>query len=173
VGRGRVNLTPGGPTPPNCDGMTAVKADVAKKRYSIDHQKFREELRCERLQAAKGGLFEDKDYMGDVTPTLRPMAQVINSHLKKGHTFPDCELTALRITEEANCQGISFQMNKSDGLKLYCCGPDSFLVYATNSDYGWTVTRRHVIKESVKHLVGNLSPSHVMCHQASLGVLTK
>ena len=126
VGRGRVNLIPGGSTPPNCNRMTADEADAAKKRYSIDHQKFREELRRERLQAAKGGLFDKKDYMGDDTPTLRPMVQVINFHLKKGHTFPDCNRIVLRISEEANCRGISFQTDKSDKLKLYCCGLNDF-----------------------------------------------
>ena len=49
VGRGRVNLIPGGPTPPNCDGMTAAEADEAKKRYSTNRQKFREKLHRERL----------------------------------------------------------------------------------------------------------------------------
>ena len=126
VGRGRVNLIPGEPTPPNCNGMTADKADATKKRYSIDRQKFREELCRERLQAAKGGLFDNKDYMGDVTPTLCLMAQLINSHLKMGHTFPDRKLIALRIMEEANSRGISFQTDKSNDLKLYCRGPDSF-----------------------------------------------
>jgi hypothetical protein len=46
VGRGRVDLISGGPSPPNYDGMTAAEADNAKKRYSIDLQKFREELGC-------------------------------------------------------------------------------------------------------------------------------
>ncbi len=49
VGRGRVNIIPGGLSLPNYDGMTAAEADDAKKRYSIDHQKFRDELRRERL----------------------------------------------------------------------------------------------------------------------------
>ena len=59
VGRGRVNLIPGGPNPPNCDGMTPDKADAAKKRYTIDRQIFREERHCERMRCAKGGLFDD------------------------------------------------------------------------------------------------------------------
>jgi hypothetical protein len=88
--------------------MTAVKADDPKKRYSIDRQKFREELCRERLQAAKGGLFDEKDYTGDLTPMLHQMAQGINSHLKKGHTFPESELVTLRIPEEANARGILF-----------------------------------------------------------------
>ena len=94
-------------------------------------------------------MFDDKDYTGDVTPTLRLMAHVINFHLKKGHKFHAHDLIVLRIAEEANHHGISFQTNKSDELKLYCRGPDSFLVYVTNSNYGWTVTRCSVFKESV------------------------
>ena len=87
MGRGRVNPIPGGPTPtpPNCDRMTADKADVTKKRYSIDHQKFREKLCRERLRAAKGGLFDDKDYTGGVTPMLHPMVQVQFSSQKRTH----------------------------------------------------------------------------------------
>ena len=148
VGRGRVNLIPGGPNPPNCDGMTPDEAVAAKKAYSIERQKFREDRRRERLRAAKGELFDEKDYTGDVTPTLRPMVQVIDFHLKLGHTFPDRDLVVLRIAEEANYRGISFQTEKSDELKLYCRGPDGFVVYATNSDYGWTVTRCSVLERT-------------------------
>jgi hypothetical protein len=97
VGRGQVNLIPGGPNLPNCSGMTPDKAVAAKKTYTIGRQKFREEHHRERLQAAKGELFDKKDYTGDVTPTLRPMAQVINFHLKLGHTFPDRDLVVLGI----------------------------------------------------------------------------
>ena len=100
------------------------------------------------------------------------MAQVINYHLKLGHTFPDRDLVVLRIAEEANYRGISFQPEKSDELKLYCRGPDGFLVYATNSDYGWTVTRCSVL-ERLDNSVGSPSPSPVMCHEPSLGVLTR
>jgi hypothetical protein len=102
VGRGQVNLIPGGPNPPNCDGMTPVKALAAKITYTVEHQKFREDRRCERLQAVKGELFDERDYTGDVTPMLRPMAQVIDFHLKLGHIFPDRALTVPRIAEEAN-----------------------------------------------------------------------
>ncbi len=113
-----MNLIPGEPNPPNCDWMTPDKANAAKKTYTIKRQKFREERRRERLRAAKGELFDKKDYTGDVAPTLRPMAQVINFHLKLGHTFPDRDLVVLRIAEEANFPGISFQTDKSDELKL-------------------------------------------------------
>ncbi len=97
MGRGQVNLIPGGPNP---------QAVAAKKTYTIEHQKFREERRHERLRAGKGELFDKKDNTGDVTPTLLPMAQVINYHLKLGHIFPDRDLVVLHIVEEANYRGI-------------------------------------------------------------------
>jgi hypothetical protein len=128
--------------------MTPDEVDAAKKTYTIERQKFREERHRERLQAVKGGLFHKKDYTGDVTPTLRPMAQVINYHLKKEHTFPDKDLIVLRITEQANFRGISFQIDKSDELKLYCCDLNNFLGYVTNSNYGWTVTRCSMLERS-------------------------
>jgi hypothetical protein len=64
VGRGRVNLIPGGPNPPNCDGMAPDKALAAKKTYTFECQKFREDCCRERLRAAKGELFDKKDYTG-------------------------------------------------------------------------------------------------------------
>ena len=51
VGRGQVNLIPGGLKTPD-------EADAAKKTYTIKRQKFREERCCERLRAAKGVLFD-------------------------------------------------------------------------------------------------------------------
>ena len=106
--------------------MTATKADDTPKMYNIDRQKFREEIRWERLRAAKGESFNETDYMGDLTPTLRPMIQVMNSHLKKGQTFSERDLITLRIVEEANFCDISIQTDKSDEMKLCCRGPDSF-----------------------------------------------
>jgi hypothetical protein len=108
----------------------------------------------------KGELFDKKDYTGDVTPTLHSMAQVINYHLKLGHTFPDRDLVVLRIAEEANYRGISFQTEKSDELKLYCRGLDGFLVYATNSNYGWTVTRCSVLERSDNAVGSPISIPH-------------
>ncbi len=61
----------------------------------------------------------------------------------------------LGIAEEANYRGISFQTEKSDELKLYCRGPNGFLVYATNSDYGWMVTRCSVLERTDNSAVGS------------------
>ncbi len=86
--------------------------------------------------------------------------QVIDYHLKLGHTFPDRDLVVLHIMEEANYRGISFQTEKSDELKLYCCRPDGFLVYATNSNYGWTVTRCSMLERSDDAVGSPLSIPH-------------
>jgi hypothetical protein len=84
------------------------------------------------------------------------MTQVINSRLKKGQTFPDCIIIALCIAEEVNYRGICFQTDKSNKMKLYCCGPELFLVYVMISDTsGWTITRCQVLEEADKHMVGS------------------
>jgi len=62
------------------------------------------------------------------------MANVHSSCLKLGQTFPDRELIILHVAEKANFCGISFSNNKNNDIKLYCIGPDSFLVHTTNSD---------------------------------------
>jgi hypothetical protein len=100
-------------------------------------------------------LFDESEYTGDVTPTLRPMAQVIDFHLKLGHIFPERDLVVLHTGGEANYRGILFQTEKSDELKLYCRGPDGFLVYATNSNYGWTVTKCSVLERTDDSAVGS------------------
>ena len=86
------------------------------------------------------------------------MTQVLNSHLTQRQTFPNHNIIALRVTEEANYRGICFQMDKNDEMKLYCPWPIFFLflVYGTNSDTsGWTITRCQVLEEAGKHTVGS------------------
>ena len=80
------------------------------------------------------------------------MTQVQNSRLKQGHTFPDRNIIALCIAEEGN----QFQIDNSDKMKMYCHGPESFLVYATNSDTGgWTISRCQVLEEAGQQMVGS------------------
>jgi hypothetical protein len=66
-----------------------------------ERKKFRDASRRERLQAGKGSSFNDDDYTGDLTPMLRPMMQVNLSRLKQGQTFPDRDIIALRVADEA------------------------------------------------------------------------
>ena len=125
-----------------------------KKSYLTELQKFRESSLWERLQARKGS--DDNDYTGDLTPMLCPMMQDQSACLKQGKTFPYCDIIALCVAEKANYWGISFQTGKSDKLKMYCCGTELFLVFATNSDMsGWTITRCQVLEEADQHMVGS------------------
>jgi len=105
-------------------------------------------------------VFEDNDYSGDFTPTLRTMTAVSLSRLKLGQNFPERDIITLRIAEEANYRSISFHTDKSDAMKMYCHGPGSFSVYATNSDTsGWTITRCQVLEENDEHNMAVSSPT--------------
>ncbi len=145
VGHHQGNLIAGGPVVPNYDGMSVADANEAKQHYLTEQKKFRDGIWRERLQSGKGSSFDDNnDYSGNLTTTLCPMMQVMFSHLNIGQTFPDCAIITLRAAEEATYWGILFNTDKNDNnnMKMYCRGPESFLVYNTNSDTnGWTITR--------------------------------
>ena len=76
TGRRRGNLIPGGPVAPNYNLMSAEEADEARKEYQSLRKNFRDGIRRERLRAKKGSSFDEIDYSGDLTTTLRPMALV-------------------------------------------------------------------------------------------------
>ncbi len=122
----------GGPVEPKYDIMSVAEADEAQIQYLSDRKKFRDDKRGERLRDNVGSSFDEADYTGDLTATLRPMTQVYLSRLKLGQTFPECGLIILRIAEEANHQGIYCRTDKSNDMKLYCRGEDSFLAERIN-----------------------------------------
>jgi len=93
----------------------------AKTNYLNERKKFRDASRRERLLAGKGSSFDEDDYIGDLTPMLCSMMQVNSSLLKQGQTFPDCDIIALLVAEEANYQGILFRLDKSAKPKYYLC----------------------------------------------------
>ncbi len=137
----------GRPVEPKYDIMSVTEAHEAQIQYLSDRKKFRDDKQRERIRDNMGSSFDEADYTGDLTAPLRPMTQVNVSRLKLGQTFPERGLIVLRIAEEANHRGINCRTDKSDNMKLHCRGEDSFLVNATNSDRGWTITRCQVLEE--------------------------
>ena len=147
TGRRQGNLIVGGPVQPKYDLMSVAEAHEARLQYLSDRKKFHDDKQRERIRENMGSSFDEADYTGDLTATLRPMTQVNVSHLKLGQTFPERDLIILHIAEEANYRGIYCRPDKSNDMKLYCHGEDSFLLNATNSDRGWTITRCQVLEE--------------------------
>ena len=145
TGRRRGNVIPGGPVAPNYKLMSASEASDARIEYQRLRKIYRDGIRKERLRANKGESFDEEDYTGDLTPTLRPMALVLSARLQVGHTFPESSLVKLRVAEEANHRGIYFSVHKSDAMRLICKGEDSFFIQASNSDMGWTITKCNVL----------------------------
>ena len=113
----------------------------------------------ERLRGNKGSSFDELDYTGDLTPTLRPMTLVELSRLKFGQTFPESSLVKLRVAEEANHWGIYFSVQKSNDMRLVCTGEGSFCVHASNSDIGWSITKCEVLVEQGDQPVRGLTMS--------------
>jgi hypothetical protein len=145
TGRRRGNLIQGGPVAPNYKLMSASEASDARIEYQSLRKTYRDGIRRERLRGNKGESFNEADYTGDLTPTLRPMELVLSTRLQLGHTFPESGLVKLRVAEEANHRGIYFSVHKSDAMRLICKGKDSFFIQASNSDMGWTITKCEVL----------------------------
>jgi hypothetical protein len=116
TGRHRGNLIMGGPVVPNYKFMSASKASDARSEYQTLRKKYRDGIRRERLRGNKGSSFDELDYTGDLTPTLRPMTLVLLARLQLGQTIPESDLIKLRIAEEANHRGIYFSVHKSDEI---------------------------------------------------------
>jgi hypothetical protein len=102
TGRHQGNLIMGGPVAPNYKFMSASEASVARREYQNMRKNYRDGIRREKLRGNKGSSFDELDYTGDLTPTLRPMTLVILACLKLGQTFPENSLVKLRVAEEAN-----------------------------------------------------------------------
>jgi hypothetical protein len=120
AGHFRWNLIVGGPVEPKYDILSVAEAHEAQIQYLSDRKKFRDDKRHERIRDNMGSSFDEADYTGDLTATLRSMTQVNVSRLKLGQTFPERGLIVLRIAEEANHRGIYCRTDKSDDMKLYC-----------------------------------------------------
>jgi len=69
--RRRGNLIVGGPVAPNYKFMSASKASDARREYQILRKNYHDNIRRERLKGNKGSSFNELDYTGDLTPTLR------------------------------------------------------------------------------------------------------
>lgn len=147
TGRRRGNLILGGPVAPNYSVMSPEEVLEARRKFQADRKNWRDARRRDRLRGNKGSSFDNSEYTGDLTPTLRPMTLVQTSRLQVGLTFPDSGLVKLRVAEEANHRGIYFSVEKSDEMRIICKGEGSFLVQASNSDAGWRITTCNVLVE--------------------------
>ena len=87
----------GGPVAPNYKLMSASEASEARIEHESLRKNYRDGIRRERLKGNKGSSFDELDYLGDLTPTLRPMTLVLSARLKVGQTFPESSLVKLRV----------------------------------------------------------------------------
>ena len=154
TGRRRGNLIMGGPVAPNYKFMPASEASEARSKYQSLRKNYHDGIRRERLRGNKGSSFDELDYTGDLTPTLRPMMR-----LQVGQTFPESSLVKLRVAEEANHRGIYFSVHKSDEMRLICKGEGSFFVQASNSDIGWSITKCEVLVQQGDQPVREITTS--------------
>jgi hypothetical protein len=141
IGRRKGTLLKGGPQEPSYEGMTAGEEKAAREEYQNKRKKWRDQMRSKRLQANKMTNFNDDDFTGNLSPTLRAMSDVCAAHLERGHSLSDQDLVLLCVSKEAFFCGIHYTVKKGDNPQLYFTSP-GFLIYASHLvRKGWLVTR--------------------------------
>jgi len=138
-GRRQTTFIPGGPKPPNYDGMNDKEKEMAKQEYKRKPKKFTDGLRMKRLKDQNNN-FDPEEFSGCLKNGLCTMVDVQNCRLEVNHTFPDKEILVLCVAEEANLRGINFVCMQSDLRDFKCTGP-RFCVIARHSErLGWLVS---------------------------------
>ncbi len=87
IGHRKGTLLKGGPQEPSYEGMTAGKEKVAMEEYQNKRKKWRDETRSKRLWANNTTDFNDDDFTGKLSPTLRTMSDVCTTS-QKGSFVP-------------------------------------------------------------------------------------
>ena len=121
-GRGRTYI-PGGPQPPNTEGMGEMEADRAMKAFKKDCRRYTDSQA--NLKRRGNRYADDKDiqpdissYTGVCNPVLRSMTEVELTRMMVGHTYPTKDLVLLRIAEESNLCGNIYLISRSDNKRV-------------------------------------------------------
>ncbi len=106
-GRRQTTFIPGGPKPPNYNGMNDKEKGMAKQEYKRKCKKFTDGLRMKRLKDQNDN-FDPEAFSGCLKNGLHTMEEVQNCQLEVNHTFLDKEILVMHVAKEANLRGINF-----------------------------------------------------------------
>ncbi len=86
-------------------------------------------------------------YSGVTDPRLRTMAEVSGARLQVGDTFPNKDVLAIRIAEEAIQVNASITVTQSDAVQYRAVGINFYAQANTNQIEGWVVNKIQVNAE--------------------------
>ena len=76
---------------------------------------------------------------GDQTKQLRQMSEVEKAQLSVGDIFRSKDVVVLRIAEEANLQGISTRVQRSNVMNLTVVGMNFYVHATVYENVGWCI----------------------------------
>ncbi len=123
--------------------MSAAAKVLAKKEYTKERKKYTDGLQMKRLKD-QNEEYEPESFSGCLALVLRPMSDVQKCRLEVNHTFPDKEILAMRVAEEANLQGINILCARSDLRDFRCTWPRFAVVACHTERLGWHVSVANV-----------------------------
>jgi hypothetical protein len=123
--------------------MSAAEKVLAKKEYTKERKKYTDGLRMKRLKD-QNKEYKPESFSGCLALVLRPMLNVQKCRLEVNHTFPDKEILAMRVAEEANLRRINILCARSDLRDFRCTGPRFAVVACHMEHLGWHVSVANV-----------------------------
>ncbi len=101
------------------------------------------------MKAAERVLDENMTQSGVTDPHLRTMAEVSGAHLRVGDTFPNKDVLAIRIAEEAIQVNALITVTRSDVVQYRAVGINFYAQANKNQIEGWVVNKIQVVEEMV------------------------
>ena len=135
---------PGYPPRPQVDNMSENEAQEALADWKRKCKQFTDRERKRVLKEAEGIVNENITYTGVTDPRLRTMVEVVGARLRVGDSFPNRDLLAIRIAEEAIQVNTAVTVTRSDSVQYRVVGVRFYAQANKNLIEGWVVTKLQV-----------------------------
>ena len=127
------------PTKPRVDHLSESDREQALRDWKRRCKQFTDRRRKKILKDLERIANPDIAYSGVTIPRLRTMAEVSGARLRVGDTFPNRDILAIRIAEEAIQSNTNITVFRSDATQYRVVG-FNFLAQANKSLHaGWVV----------------------------------
>ncbi len=137
--KSRMNIIPGGPTPPDLSKYPKSEQEAVLAAYLTKRKAFTIRDCHRRVKKSKLEAKSSATVSGAQIEQLRPMSEVKNHHLLEGDTFKNKEVLQLRISKEVNLKGITTRANRSDLMSLIVVGINFYFNALFYEHSGWVV----------------------------------
>ena len=135
------------PQRPRVDHLSETDKQDALANWKRQCKRFTDRKRKRLLKEAETVRDDNITYSGVTDPRLRTMAEVSGARLRVNDSFPNRDVLAIRIVEEAIQSNTSITVTRSDSVQYRAVGINFFAQANKNLTEGWVVNKIQVNTE--------------------------